>query len=121
MCGLFKKQYNSYYLPFRIIKEENDDETLLINLEAYGEINNKMKYFYAVYYCKTVEMYDELKSLFSYTAYKLVKVDVNVKRVNDFKIDLENLSQSYNNSNIKNMELLGWGANDKSVGDRDII
>lgn len=114
MFGLFKKDNGDELvleLPFKV--EMEGEDVFGINIEAVGEINNEVKYFYVCYECKNEEMLNEVyNTLTSKNAN--VKVHINSNKIQKFKIDLDALAEEFNNENIKNLSLIAWGANDTS-------
>lgn len=114
MFGLFKKDNGeelALELPFKV--EMEGEDIFGINIEAVGEINNEVKYFYACYDCKNEEMLNEIYGALTSKSVN-AKVHVNPNKIQKFKIDLDALAEEYGNENIKKLSLIAWGANDTS-------
>lgn len=114
MFGFLKKDTNEeevLELPFKVEMEK--EEIFGINIEAVGEINGTVKYFYACYNCIDEQEMNEIYNVLSSKQEK-IKVKVNASKPQKFKIDLTDLAERFGNDSIKKLELMGWGANDTS-------
>jgi len=113
-----KPTYEELMLPFRHIEISDDLKLRQINIEAYGNVFGKNKYCYAWYELKTRNNNDfnDVIELLKNSAGKKVKVIIKLKKgiAKDFKLDIDSLSEAYNDERFKLLSLLGWGFNDKS-------
>ncbi len=113
-----KPTYEELMLPFRYIEISDDLKLRQINIEAYGNVFGKNKYCYAWYELKTRNSNDfnDVIELLKNSAGKKVKVVIKLKKgiAKDFKLDIDSLSEAYNDERFKLLSLLGWGFNDKS-------
>ncbi|MDD6489770.1 MAG: hypothetical protein PUG48_08145 [Clostridia bacterium] len=100
---------------------EPDDEKCLIDIEAYGNIDGEMKYCYSSFSLKKQEMYENgdfesMLNLLRSSENKTVLVELKYKKgiVKDFRLMLDSLVKAYNDERFLQLELTGWGLNDKS-------
>ncbi|MGN1467134.1 MAG: hypothetical protein ACI4W1_02385 [Ruminococcus sp.] len=100
---------------------EPDDEKCLIDIEAYGNIDGEMKYCYSSFSLKKQEMYENgdfesMLNLLRTPENKTVLVKLKYKKgiVKDFRLMLDSLAKAYNDERFLQLELTGWGLNDKS-------
>lgn len=123
MLSIFKKaEIKEIMLPFRSVQLKEDEEAGIIGIEAYGNVLNETKYCYACYELKDKNMYnngeyEQLIELLKNNGNKLVKVKFKIKndKAKNFTIDISSLVEIYNDERFNNLELLGWGLNNKSV------
>lgn len=115
--GLFSKaNYEKVLLDYRINVTDK-----LPCIEAYGEVFGQTKYCYACYAIKDISMYDDgryeklINDLYNGQGRLKIEVDIKMKKglPVDFKIELARLASTIGNSDVVNLELLGWGFNDK--------
>ena len=132
MC-LFKKakiDYETVELPFILDDfsiQEGDDKRCSIDIEAYGIIDGKMRYFYSGYVLKNQEMYengdfDNMLGLLRTSENKHVNIKMKYKNgtLKDFSLSLESLAKAYDDERFLQLELIGWGINDKSCKDNQV-
>ena len=125
---LFKKlEYK--YMEMRFIvddfsTQESDNERCLIDIEAYGEIDGKTRYFYSSFSLKNQEMYENgdfesMLNLLRAPDNKTVLIELKYKNceLKDFRLKTESLAKVYNDERFLQLELVGWGINDKSCKD----
>ena len=100
---------------------EFDNERCLIDIEAYGEIDGKMKYCYSSFALKNPQMYENgdfesMLSLLRASNHKTVLVELKYRngRLKDFQLKTDSLAKAYNDERFLQLELTGWGLNDKS-------
>ncbi len=122
---LFEKPVYKYQEMRFILDEfsdyEPDDEKCLIDIEAYGNIDGEMKYCYSSFSLKKQEMYENgdfesMLNLLRTPENKTVLVKLKYKKgiVKDFRLMLDSLAKAYNDERFLQLELTGWGLNDKS-------
>ena len=122
---LFEKPVYKYQEMHFILDDfsdhESDDERCFIDIEAYGYIDGEMKYCYSSFSLKKQEMYDNgdfenLLHLLRIPGNKTVLVQLKYKKgiLKDFRLMLESLAKAYNDDRFLQLELIGWGINDKS-------
>ncbi len=121
----FKKPIYKYQnMPF-ILDEFTDctpdDEKCLIDIEAYGNIDGQMKYCYSSFSLKKPEMYENgdfesMLNLLRASENKTVLVKLKYKKgiLKDFRLMSESLAKAYNDERFLQLELTGWGLNEKS-------
>lgn len=121
-----KAEYETMYLPFSLIEDETDRDAGMISIEAEGVIGNEHKYCYASYCLKDMKLYDNggyQQMLDSIRNASDERVDVTVKYkkgvVRGFKISIESLAQVCRDERLLQLELAGWGLNDKSFADME--
>ena len=98
-----------------------DDEKCLIDIEAYGNIDGQMKYCYSSFSLKKPEMYENgdfesMLNLLHASENKTVLVKLKYKKgiLKDFRLMSESLAKTYNDERFLQLELTGWGLNEKS-------
>lgn len=98
-----------------------DDEKCLIDIEAYGNIDGQMKYCYSSFSLKKPEMYENgdfesMLNLLRASENKTVLVKLKYKKgiLKDFRLMSESLAKAYNDERFLQIELTGWGLNEKS-------
>lgn len=98
-----------------------DDEKCLIDIEAYGNIDGQMKYCYSSFSLKKPEMYENgdfesMLNLLHASENKTVLVKLKYKKgiLKDFRLMSESLAKAYNDERFLQLELTGWGLNEKS-------
>ena len=127
--SLFEKPVYKYQEMHFILDDfsecEPDNERSLIDIEAYGEIDGKMKYCYSSFSLKKQEMYENgdfesLLNLLRLPHNKTLLVELKYKKgvVKDFRLVLESLAKAYGDERFLQLELLGWGINDKSCKEK---
>ena len=104
--------------------QESDNERCLIDIEAYGEIDGKTRYFYSSFSLKNQEMYENgdfesMLNLLRAPDNKTVLIELKYKNceLKDFRLKTESLAKVYNDERFLQFELVGWGINDKSCKD----
>lgn len=119
-----KKEYKEMFLSFRLDGNAEDISFGGISIEVFTDFFDAPKYCYATYALKNPAMYEngeceELRRRLSDCEEKDIGIVFKLKnsRLIDFKIDLENLARRCGDERLKDMELLGWGINDKSIKD----
>lgn len=121
----FEKPVYKYQEMHFILDEftnyEPDNEKCLIDIEAYGNIEGEMKYCYSSFALKKQEMYENgdfesMLDLLRSSEDKTVLVKMKYKKgiVKDFRLMLDSLAKAYNDERFLQLELTGWGINDKS-------
>ena len=122
---LFRKAERRY-MEMRFILDdfsthEFDNERCLIDIEAYGEIDGKIKYCYSSFAMKNPQMYENgdfesMLSLLRASNHKTVLVELKYRngRLKDFQLKMDSLAKAYNDERFLQLELIGWGLNDKS-------
>ena len=122
---LFRKAERRY-MEMRFILDdfsthEFDNERCLIDIEAYGEIDGKMKYCYSSFALKNPQMYENgdfesMLSLLRASNHKTVLVELKYRngRLKDFQLKTDSLAKAYNDERFLQLELIGCGLNDKS-------
>ena len=122
---LFRKTERRY-MEMRFILDdfsthEFDNERCLIDIEAYGEIDGKMKYCYSSFAMKNPQMYENgdfesMLSLLRASNHKTVLVELKYRngRLKDFQLKTDSLAKAYNDERFLQLELTVWGLNDKS-------
>ena len=122
---LFRKAERRY-MEMRFILDdfsthEFDNERCLIDIEAYGEIDGKMKYCYSSFELKNPQMYENgdfesMLSLLRDSNHKTVLVELKYRngRLKGFQLKTDSLAKAYNDERFLQLELTGWGLNDKS-------
>ena len=98
-----------------------DGEKCLIDIEAYGNIDGQMKYCYSSFSLKKPEMYENgdfenMLNLLRASENKTVLVKLKYKKgiLKDFRLMSESLAKAYNDERFLQLELTGWGLNEKS-------
>ena len=125
---LFKKsEYKYTELGFILDDfsiQESDSERITIDIEAYGEIDGKMRYCYSGFTLKDPKMYENgdfesMLDLLRNPDNKTVLIELKYKNGNlkDFRLKTESLAKAYNDERFLQLELVGWGINDKSCKD----
>ena len=126
---LFKKPEYKYKEMSFILDDfsipEPDNERCLIDIEAYGEIDGEMKYCYSSFSLKNPEMYENgdyesMLNLLRTPDNKTLLIELKYKngKLKSFKLKIESLAKAYNDDRFLQLELLGWGLNDKSCKDK---
>lgn len=122
---LFRKAERRY-MEMRFILDdfsthEFDNERCLIDIEAYGEIDGKVKYCYSSFALKNPQMYENgdfesMLNLLRASNHKTVLVELKYRngRLKDFQLKTDSLAKAYNDERFLQLELTGWGLNDKS-------
>lgn len=119
-----KSTYREIELPFITdvySNWEQDYEAGFINIEAFGIIDGEYKYCYSSYILTKPNMYDDgsyenmlelLKAPDEKTV--IIKLRYRKNKLKDFELDIKSLADAYNDDRFLQMELVGWGLNDKS-------
>lgn len=101
--------------------QESDKDRNTIDIEAYGIIDGKMRYCYSGFSLKNQEMYENgefesMLNLLRASDNKTVLIELKYKngKLKDFRLKTESLAKAYNDDRFLQLELLGWGLNDKS-------
>lgn len=122
---LFRKAERRY-MEMRFILDdfsthEFDNERCLIDIEAYGEIDGKMKYCYSSFELKNPQMYENgdfesMLNLLRDSNHKTVLVELKYRngRLKGFQLKTDSLAKAYNDERFLQLELIGCGLNDKS-------
>lgn len=122
---LFRKAERRYMEMHFILDDfsthEFDNERCLIDIEAYGEIDGKMKYCYSSFELKNPQMYENgdfesMLSLLCDSNHKTVLVELKYRngRLKGFQLKTDSLAKAYNDERFLQLELIGCGLNDKS-------
>lgn len=121
-----KPEYETVYLPFIYAESEDDLNAGCISIEAYGSIANSYKYCYASYCLKDMKLYDnggyeQMIESIKNASQERVEVIVKFKKgvAKDFKISIKSLAQVCKDQRLLQLELAGWGFNDKSYADME--
>ena len=125
---LFKKsEYKYIELGFILDDfsiQESDSERITIDIEAYGEIDGKMRYCYSGFTMKDPKMYENgdfesMLDLLRNPDNKTVLIELKYKNGNlkDFRLKTESLAKAYNDERFLQLDLIGWGLNDISCKD----
>ena len=103
---------------------EQDEKAGILNIEAFGNIDGVYKYCYASFTLKKRFMYENgdyeamvelLKNSAGRTV--LVKLKYQKDKLKDFELDIQSLADSYRDERFLQLELVGWGLNDKRCTD----
>ena len=104
--------------------QESDSERITIDIEAYGEIDGKMRYCYSGFTLKDPKMYENgdfesMLDLLRNPDNKTVLIELKYKNGNlkDFRLKTESLAKAYNDERFLQLDLIGWGLNDISCKD----
>ena len=113
--GLFsKKEYETFELPFYLEESFNQEatkEALAIDIIFYGSYRGAKMYFRVCFQYYNEECYDQMRDyLRQYENNTPIKIKINVKKIQDFNIDLEDMADKLSNSEIRKFERMGWGA-----------
>ena len=122
---LFKKPEYKYIEMSFILDDfstqESDNERITIDIEAYGEIDGKMRYCNSCFTLKDPQMYDngEFESMLNLlrdSDNKTVLIELKYKNgdLKDFRLKTESLAKVYNDERFLQLDLICWGLNDKS-------
>ena len=125
---LFKKsEYKYTELGFILDDfsiQESDSERITIDIEAYGEIDGKMRYCYSGFTLQDPKMYENgdfesMLDLLRNPDNKTVLIELKYKNGNlkDFRLKTESLAKAYNDERFLQLDLIGWGLNDISCKD----
>lgn len=125
---LFKKsEYKYIELGFILDDfsiQESDSERITIDIEAYGEIDGKMRYCYSGFTLQDPKMYENgdfesMLDLLRNPDNKTVLIELKYKNGNlkDFRLKTESLAKAYNDERFLQLDLIGWGLNDISCKD----
>lgn len=116
--------YKEIELPFITDIYSNwktDREAGIINIEAYGDIDGELKCFYSAYCLNDITMYDngdyeEMLGLLKNPQGKTIVIRLKYKKdkLIDFKTNIESIVRAYNDERFYQLDLLGWGINDRS-------
>lgn len=115
--SLFSKaEYLELTLPFNVVILPEDLEACSVSIEAYGSVMGEMKYCNAGLWVNP-EYYDELVEVLKAGEDKRVKLQFKIKngKIKNMKLDIDSLADAFQDERIREMELLGWGCNDKSI------
>lgn len=100
---------------------ETDSERCTIDIEAYGEIDGIVKFFYSCFSLKEPKMYDngdyeDMLKLLRDPADRTMLIELKYKKdtLKSFIPVIESLAEAYNDERFLQLELLGWGINEKS-------
>lgn len=122
---LFKKPEYKYIEMSFILDDfstqESDNERITIDIEAYGEIDGKMRYCNSCFTLRDPQMYDngEFESMLNLlrdSDNKTVLIELKYKNgdLKDFRLKTESLAKVYNDERFMQLDLICWGLNDKS-------
>ena len=124
MCLLKKSEYKYIEMSFIIddfSTHESDNERSTIDIEAYGEIDGKMRYCYSSFSLKNQEMYEngDFESMLnllraSYNKTVLIELQYKNGTLKDFRLKTESLAKVYNDERFLQLDLISWGLNDRS-------
>lgn len=125
---LFKKpEYKYIELGFILDDfsiKESDSERITIDIEAYGEIDGKMRYCYSGFTLQDPKMYENgdfesMLDILRNPDNKTVLIELKYKNGNlkDFRLKTESLAKAYNDERFLQLDLIGWGLNDISCKD----
>lgn len=125
---LFRKPEYKYMEMCFIVDDfsthESDNERCLIDIEAYGKIDGKIKYCYSSFSLKNPKMYENgdfesMLNLLRNLDNKTVLIELKYKngKLKDFRLKTDSLAKAYNDERFLQLELAGWGLNDKSCKD----
>lgn len=112
----FKKEYKTIELPFRLdnIFDDLQAEALFIDFVFYGEYQEKhMNYNVTFQYYSEDNYYEMINYLKQYENNTQIKIKINVKKIQDFRVDLEDMADKLSNSEICKFERIVWGAIDE--------
>lgn len=124
MLSIFMKtEYKEIMLPFKYVHSDEDDELGGIGITAFGNILGEMRYCYACYVLKDINMYDNgdyehiIDLLKNHNNNKMIKVKIKIKNneVKDFTIDLNSLAEVYGDDRFTKLNLVGWGFHNDSI------
>ena len=122
---LFKKPEYKYIEMSFILDDfstqESDNERITIDIEAYGEIDGKMRYCNSCFTLRDPQMYDNgdfesMLNLLRDSDNKTVLIELKYKNgdLKDFRLKTESLAKVYNDERFLQLDLICWGLNDKS-------
>ena len=122
---LFKKSEYKYIEMSFILDDfstqESDNERSTIDIEAYGEIDGKMRYCNSCFTLRDPQMYDNggfesMLNLLRDSDNKTVLIELKYKNgdLKDFRLKTESLAKVYNDERFLQLDLICWGLNDKS-------
>ncbi len=117
----FKKHYETAEFPFQLDDAFEEDkketeEALFIDLVFYGMYGEKQMYF-----CVTFQYYDEedyaamLQYLRHYEHNTPVKLMIHAGKIQDFRVDLDDMAEKLSNARIRKFERICWGALDEEA------
>lgn len=121
MGFLFKKRYNSIELPFRLDDRFEDDremteEALFIDLVFYGFYRDERMYFAVTFQYYNEAAYDRMVDfLKQHEDRTAVRINVNEKKIQDFKVDLDDMAQKLSDPEIRKFKRIVWAAYDETM------
>ncbi len=117
--GFFsKKEYEVIELPFKLDNTFDDlqnetEEALFIDLVFYGTYREKSMNFNVTFqYYNEDNYYEMINYLKQYENKIQIKVKVNLKKIRDFRVDLEDMADKLFNPEICKFERICWGVFD---------
>lgn len=115
-------EYKETYLPFIYVEDEEEFKSGVVSIEAFGEIDGIMRFFdvsYSIPSKYSDEEYDFLVGKLKENQNQSVRVSLKYKKdkLKDFTIDLASLAMICNDERFKDMEIIAWGINEKSLRD----
>lgn len=119
-----KSEYKNIQIPF-ILDEYTDldskYEKCLIDIEAYGVVDGEEKFFYSSFSLKDTRMYrngdyESMLDLLRMSENKNVVIELKYRKgvLKGFRLKPESLAKIYDDERFLQLELSGWGINDKS-------
>lgn len=113
----FKKQYDILEFPFRFddtLDQNESEEALFIDLIFFGLYKDKQMRFNVTFQYYNEDNYDQMISfLKQYENNIPIKIKINVKKIQDFRIDLDDMADKLSNPEIRKFERICWGAVDE--------
>lgn len=113
----FKKQYDILEFPFRFddtLDQNESEEALFIDLIFFGLYKDKQMRFNVTFQYYNEDNYDQMINfLKQYENNTPIKTKINVKKIQDFRIDLDDMADKLSNPEIRKFERICWGAVDE--------
>lgn len=113
----FKKQYDILEIPFRFddtLDQKESEGVLFIDLIFFGLYKEKQMRFNVTFqYNDEDNYYQMINFLKQYENNTPIKIKINVKKIQNFYVDLDDMSNKLSNSEIRKFERICWGAFDE--------
>lgn len=113
----FKKEYEILELPFRFDNRLEDvpgDKALFIDLVFYGVYKEKNIRFNVTFQYYNDDNYNTMLSYLSqYEEHIPIKIKVNKKKLQDFRIDLDDMADKLSDPEILKFERICWGVSEE--------
>ena len=113
----FKKQYDILEFPFRFddtLNQNESEEALFIDLIFFGLYKDKQMRFNVTFQYYNKDNYDQMIDfLKQHENNTPIKIKINVKKIQNFHIDLDDMADKLSNPEIRKFEKICWGAVDE--------